>query len=369
MEENTFIRDDLENIYGRNIPWDRLRNCTVFISGAYGMLASYVVFLLLYLNKYHDMGIHIIAAVRSREKFIQRFGKSAENDLVTIYTEPLEAPIFVEGSVDYIIHAASLASPQYYTICPVDVIKPNVLGTYQLLNLAVEKNSKGYLLFSTGDVYGQVNQIGPILEDTLGVLDPLDIHSCYGESKRLAETMCYAYFKQYDVPTKMLRICHTYSPTMDIENDPRVFASFMNNLVHGEDIVMKSDGTAYRAFCYVADAVAAFFTVLFCGKDGEAYNVCNSTEFCSIRQLANRIISLREDVSLKVITKERPADDNYIENLRANLNPPSDEKLRQLGWHPEYTIEQGFARVYAFLKEKYASENSSSSKSKKETRG
>lgn len=350
MEENAIIKGDLENIYGRNLPWDRLKNSTVFITGAYGMLASYVMYLLLYLNEYHNMGIHIIAAVRSREKFVQRFGKSAENDFVTIYTEPLEAPISVEGPVNYIIHAASLASPQYYAVCPVDVIKPNVLGTYQLLELAAKKKSKGYLLFSTGDVYGQVNQTGPICEDSLGVLDPLDIHSCYGESKRLAETMCYAYFKQYGVPTKMLRLWHTYAPTMDIENDPRVFASFMNDLIHGEDIVMKSDGTAHRAFCYVADAVAAFFAVLFFGKGGEAYNICNSSEFCSIKQLADRIISLRKDISLKVIIKERPADDNYIENLRANLNPPSDEKLRQLGWHPEYTVEQGFSRVYEFLK-------------------
>ena len=355
MEKSTIIREDIENIYGRNLPWDRLKNCTVLITGAYGMLASYVMYLLLYLNEYHNMGIHIIAAVRSREKFVQRFGESEEDNLVTIYTEPLEAPIFVEETVDYIIHAASFASPQYYAKCPVDVIKPNALGTYQLLKLAVEKKSKGFLFFSTGDVYGQVNQTGSICEDTLGVLDPLDIHSCYGESKRLAETMCYAYYKQYGVPTKMLRLWHTYAPTMDIENDPRVFASFMNNLVHGEDIVMKSDGSACRAFCYVADAVAAFFTVLFCGKNGEAYNICNPSEFCSIKQLADRIVSLREDISLKVITKERPLDDNYTENLRANLNPPSDEKLRQLGWHPEYTIEQGFSRVYSYWKEKNAS--------------
>lgn len=352
MKESAIIREDLESICGRNIPWDRLKNSTVFVTGAYGMLASYVMYLLLYLNEHYNMGIHIIAAVRSREKFIQRFGKFAENDFLTVYSGSLDVPISVEGPVDYIIHAASLASPQYYAVCPVDVIRPNALGTYQLLELAKEKKSKGYLLFSTGDVYGKVSQTGPIREDTLGVLDPLDIHSCYGESKRLAETMCYAYFKQYGVPTKMLRLWHTYAPTMDIENDPRVFASFMNNLLHGEDIVMKSDGTAYRAFCYVADAVAAFFTVLFYGKDGEAYNICNSSEFCSIKQLANRIVSLRKDINLKVITKERPADDSYIENLRANLNPPSDEKLRQLGWRPEYTIEQGFARVYAFLKEK-----------------
>lgn len=349
MIEDCIIMGDLENIYRRDIPWNRLKSSTVLVTGAYGMLASYVVYLLLYLNRYHDMGIHIIAVVRSEEKFEKRFGRFAHDPFVTVYTAPIEGPLSVDGSVDYIFHAASIANPQYYALCPVDVLKPNVLDNYQLLELARKKNTKGFLFFSSGDVYGKVERDDTIKEDSVGTLDPLDVHSCYGESKRMAETMCCAYFRQYGVPIKLLRIWHTYAPTMNIETDPRVFASFMRNLVHGENIAMQSDGSACRAFCYIADAVAAFFTILFYGANGEAYNVCNTSAFCTIREFAQSVVLVRKDLALKVITKERPAGDTYIENDRANFCPPCDQKLKRLGWRPEYTLEEGLERVYDFI--------------------
>ncbi len=347
---NDIIREDLENIYRRNIPWELLKDTTVFITGAYGMLASYVTYMLLYLNEKYNMNIRIVVAVRSKEKFKIRFGKYADRKYIVLYQKSLDDPIEIDGEIDYIIHAASLASPQFYALCPVDVLKPNVIGNYNLLELAVKKQIKGYLLFSTGDVYGKVEKAQSITEDSVGTLDTLDIHSCYGESKRMAETMCYAYFKQYNVPVKILRIWHTYAPTMDIKNDPRVFASFMDNLVRGEDIVMKSDGMGRRSFCYIADAVAAYFIVLFKGTSGQAYNICNTSEFCSIRQLAETIVSLRNDIKLNVITKKREPGDSYVENAAANISSPCDDKLRSLGWKPEYTIKAGFGRVLEYLR-------------------
>lgn len=107
---------------------------------------------------------------------------------------------------------------------------PNVIGTYHLLNLATEKKVKGFLLFSTGDIYGTIDK-KVITEDDYGVMDTLDIHNCYSESKRMAETMCKSFFVQYHVPIKIARIAHTYAPTMDIDHDPRVFASFVKNII------------------------------------------------------------------------------------------------------------------------------------------
>lgn len=344
MLEN-IIRQDLEDIYSRNIPWNELRNSTVFITGAYGMLASYICFMLIYLNEKKNMGIHILAGVRSIKKFRQRFGKYADAEYVTICTEPLEKELHITGEIDYIIHAASFASPDYYDVCPVDVLEPNVIGNYHLLELAVKKKVKGYLLFSTGDVYGFVKDRELITESDLGVIDTLDIHSCYSESKRMAETMCYAYYHQYDVPVKLLRIWHTYAPTMNVEGDPRVFASFVKNVLHGEDIVMKSDGSAKRSFCYVADAVAGYFLVLLRGKAGEAYNVCNTKEYYSVKELAKLITSLRPEMNLKVAVKERGADEHYVENTAIGFAAPDDLKLRLLGWKPEYDVLSGFRRV------------------------
>lgn len=174
-----------------------------------------------------------------------------------------------------------------------------------MLRLAEKKTVEGYLLFSTGDIYGVVKAVQEIKECDYGSMDTLDTHNCYSESKRMAETMCKAWFHQKGVPVKIVRIWHTYAPTMDIERDPRVFATFVNDIVNKRNIVMKSDGNAKRSFCYIADAIAAYFLVLFCGVSGETYNVCNTKEFYSIRELAEIMVSLYPELNLRVERKER----------------------------------------------------------------
>lgn len=343
------IEQDMENIYKRNIPWERLKNKTVLITGAYGMLASYMVFMLMYLNEKAGMNISIVALVRTKEKFFKRFGVTEEHPYLKVYENLLEKEIIIDEKVDFIIHAASLASPQYYSVSPIEVLKPNVLGSYYLLELAVKDQAEGYLLFSTGDIYGKITGKDRVRESDCGELNPLEIHSCYGESKRMAETMCKAYFHQKGVPAKIARIYHTYAPTMDIENDPRVFASFVKDVVHGNDIIMKSDGSGKRSFCYISDAVAGYFLILLEGVPGEAYNVCNTKEFYSIREIAEVIASLRPEKQLTVKYEKRDKNDVYLENNRANDIPPDNEKLMNLGWKAEIGINEGFAKVIESL--------------------
>ncbi|MCH5275281.1 MAG: NAD-dependent epimerase/dehydratase family protein [Lachnospiraceae bacterium] len=347
---NTIIEQDLEDIYQRKIPWERLKHKTVLITGAYGMLASYVVYMLMYLNEKKDMDISVIALVRSRKKFEKRFGKLSNHPYLTVYENTLENPLEIAEQVDFIIHAASLASPQYYSVSPIEVLKPNVVGNYHLLELAVQKKVEGYLFFSTGDIYGAVKNRTTVRETDYGEMDTLDIHSCYGESKRMGETMCKAWFLQKRVPTKIARIWHTYAPTMDIERDPRVFASFVKDVMQGNDIVMKSDGRSKRSFCYISDAVVGYFLILLNGKAGEAYNVCNTEEFYSIREVAEIVAGLYPEKHLQVRYEKREEDDTYLENSQANDIPPSNEKLKALGWETEVNIREGFRRVIESLK-------------------
>lgn len=339
------IGDDLREVYQRDIPWGKLQDKTVLVTGAYGMLASYVVFMLMYLNEKAGMRVHIIAIVRSEEKLRERFGGMVGRSYFKAYVNGLDGPLDIKEDIDYVIHAASLASPQHYGVCPIDVLRPNVVGSYHLLELAARKDVDGYLLFSTGDVYGAVEGKDAITEGDYGGMDTLDIHNCYSEGKRMAETMCKAWLIQKGVPTKIVRVWHTYAPTMDVGGDPRVFASFVNDILHGRDIVMKSDGSAKRSFCYIADALAGFFLVLLCGEEGEAYNVCNTDEFCSIAELAEGLAGLYPELSLKVIRKGRGQDDVYVENSLAGDIPPDNSKLRQLGWETKYDIRAGFRRV------------------------
>lgn len=339
------IEADLEEVFKRNIPWKQLENKTVLITGANGMLASYMLFMLLYLNEVKGFHIHIIALVRSKDKLEERLGGTDRYHDLEVYVSSLENEPFIEGNVDYIIHAASLASPQHYGVRPIDVLMPNVVGSYYLLELAARKKAASFLLFSTGDIYGVVEGKDKIGETDYGRMDTLDIHNCYGESKRMAETMCKAWFIQKKVPAKIARIWHTYAPTMDIENDPRVFASFVKDIVNKKNIVMKSEGGAKRSFCYIADAIAAYFLVLLCGQKGEAYNVCNAQEFYSIVELADILVKLYPEMGLQVEKVKREAGDSYVENTVANSIPPDSAKLEALGWKPQYDVRSGFKRV------------------------
>ncbi len=350
---NRVLERDLEEVYKRIHDWDKLKGKSILLTGPYGMLASYIVWLIIYLNDNKGYNIKLIAAGRSSERFYGKFGEEGRKPYIEFIESELDSPIEYAGKVDYIIHAASFASPNYYEVCPVDVIRPNVMGTFNLLKLAAEKSVEGFLYFSSADIYGKVQTTGKVTESDCGVLDTLDIHNCYSESKRMGETLCKAFAVQYGVPVKMVRIWHTYAPTMNIEKDPRVFASFVSNIVKNENIEMKSDGSGRRCFCYITDALAAYMTVLLKGNVGEAYNVCNEGAFVSILELADILVNLFPERGLKVIRKERDKNEAYSENvlLKNAVVIPSSEKLQALGWKPEVTIQDGFRRVIEYIED------------------
>lgn len=350
MSDN-IITEDMEDIFQRDIPLRKLYGKTVMISGATGMLASYVVYFLIWLNETQKANINIIALARNQKKCRERFGEYLERDYFKLCFDNVLEPLRIDGDINYIIHAASLASPQYYGTNPVDVAAPNIIGTYNLLEVAHQKQVKGFLYFSSGDVYGKMPEgIGEFSEQEMGTTDPLEPHSCYSESKRMGETLCASYYRQYGVPTTIARIGHTYGPTMDILNDPRVFSSFMKNVYEGKDIVLRSDGTAKRPFCYIADGVAAYLLILLRGEPGNAYNVCNTDQFISMNELAEVMVNLRQDVNMRVVHKGMRSDSKCVENKDNVANCPSSLKLKKLGWECHFDVKDGFSRVYDFLK-------------------
>ena len=126
----------------------------------------------------------------------------------------------------------------------------------------------------------------------------------------------------------------------------------VKNIIHGQNIEMKSDGSGQRCFCYITDAVAGYFAILLHGQSGEAYNVCNSSQYVSMAELAETLVGLSDD-NLKVVKKERTLDEHYVENnlLTNRVRIPSDEKLRGLGWEAKVDIKDGFGRVIEFLRD------------------
>ena len=343
------LEEDLESIVSANLPWEEFKNSTVLISGANGFLSAYMVETLLYLNTTRYLNIKVIGLVRNREKALVRFSHYKESDDLTFIVQDVCEPINYDDKIDYIIHAASQASPKFYGTDPVGTLNANTLGTHSLLKLAYKNHVKSFLFFSSGEVYGQVDDSQvPTKENQYGYLDPTSLRSCYAESKRLGETMCVSWFHQYDVPTKIVRPFHTYGLGMSLD-DGRVYADFVADIINNRNIQMKSDGSAIRAFCYIADATVGFFTVLLRGENAQAYNIGNNECEISILNLANTLVNLFPDKKLRVIQKDLPDNTKYLKS-NISRNCPDITKARLLNWKPTTSIEEGFTRtIRSFL--------------------
>lgn len=340
---NEIIIQDLDFIVNSDIGRERLKNKTVLITGAYGMLLSYMTFAMLRLNELDPkFNLKIIALVRNKEKAKKIFGLYTKNKNLKLFVHDLSSPIKLSEKIDYIIHGASYASPRYFRSDPVAVITPNVIGTHYLLELAKSKKIRGFLYFSSGAVYGRADT-EVVKETEYGRLDPLDIMNCYGESKRMAENMCASWYYQFGIPTKIVRPAHVYGPTMDIKKDNRVFASFMNNVIGGKQIVMKSDGTAKRSFCYIADATVAFLKVLLDGVSGEAYNIGNDKEYMSIKKLIQTIVTTFPERRIKVKILNKKIKNGAKRGAEKMLM--SSKKAEALGWKCAFSLCEGLKRT------------------------
>jgi UDP-glucuronate decarboxylase len=342
--DTSVVAEDLKNMAGANLPWDKLAGKTILISGANGFLPAYLVELFLYLNQIHPgLDLNLVGLVRNPQKAGARFAAYRQRRDLQLLVQDVSIPVAYSPKVDWIIHAASQASPKYYGSDPVGTLKANVLGTYNLLELARAKKAENFLFFSSGEVYGKVDAAWiPTAEGQYGYLDPTDLRSCYAESKRMGETMCVSWAHQYGIPVKIARPFHTYGPGMSLD-DGRVFADFVADVVNHRDIVLKSDGRAKRAFCYLADAIVGFCTVLLKGANGEAYNVGNEKGEIAIGDLARKLVQLFPERKLKVIEQER-SEKEYLPSATPR-SCPATAKIAALGWQPVIAIEAGFART------------------------
>lgn len=313
------------------------------ITGASGLVPSYLLEALLYLNETARAGIRIIALVRDRNRAMRRLGHLVDRPDLTLVIQDVRDPYTGPKGVDFVIHAAGQASPKSYGKDPVGTFAANVFGTWHMLKLAKESRSQAFLFISSGEVYGKVPDLtSPVKEDFFGWIDPLLVRSCYAEGKRGGETLCACWHSQYEVPAMVVRLSHTYGPRMDLD-DGRVFADFVADIVARRDIVMKSDGSARRPFCYIADSVAGIFTVLLRGSNGEAYNLGAESEV-TILELAELLCGLFPERNCRVVRQARDPADPYI----PSSNPGGHfdlSKIKALGWHPTTGIEEGFRRT------------------------
>lgn len=340
---NRIVAEDIEEIVSKtDVDWSVFAGKRVLITGASGFLPAYLVETLLYLNRTRNLDIQVTALVRNRENFEQRFAHHLASSNLAALVQDVSKPIMLDLPHHFMIHAASQASPKYYGADPVGTLTANVLGTMQLLELARSHPVISFMYFSSGEVYGETKSV-PTKESDYGYIDPTSVRSCYAESKRMGENMCVSWHAQHQVPAKIVRPFHTYGPGMKLD-DGRVYADFVRDIIENRPIVLKSAGTASRAFCYLADATAGFFTVLLNGENGIPYNVGNSQAEISIKDLADLLVDIFPEKRLWVEKNGIHAENGYLQSP-ISRNCPDISRIKALGWAPKTSLADGFKRT------------------------
>lgn len=340
---NSIFLKDIHDIINSDIHWEKLKNKTVLITGASGMIGTYMVNTLLQLNDKLGYNIKVIGVLRNINKVVP---ETMTRDDVEYIQHDVTVPMNIPQQVDYVIHAASPASPLIMQNQPVETIAANTLGTFYTLMLAKEKNAEGYLYISSREIYGQPSETQEYFyENTYGFVDPLNVRSCYPEGKKAAENMCVSFKEEYGLNAKIARLAHTYGPGMSIY-DGRVQADFLKNVFNKENIVLKSEGTAVRTYTYIGDAVEGLFRILL-NSDDMVYNIGNEEGKVSIRELAEIMVSIHPEDNLELVFDIPEGGTKGTAPFTAGIL--NSEKLRSIGWKPKYSVKDGFARTLEYL--------------------
>lgn len=345
------LEEDLRAILARDLPWHALSGKRIVLTGAGGFLGGYLVRTLLALHRVGKVSepLQVVAPVRNVERAKAKLRDClGDTQLCLVHGDLNDIAVPALGDVHYVIHNASQASPRYYGSDPVGTMLPNTVGTAALLDvLRRSSDPRGMLFVSSSEVYGAVSSESYLREQDYGIVDPMGLRACYAESKRAGEALCVAFHHQHRIPAWVVRPFHTYGPGL-APDDGRVFSDFAYNVARNEHIVMNSDGSARRAFCYASDAVAGFFTVLLRGEPAHAYNVANQRGELSVMELAELLVGLFPQKALRVEHRVAADPTGY---LRSSVNRivPDTTRLESLGWRAEVSPALGFKRMIETL--------------------
>lgn len=317
-----------------------IKNVSILITGATGLIGSCIIDILITANKNFDANIKIYALARSKDRIMKRF-RTEVVPIVQNIIEPLDNKI----EYDYIIHGASNANPRTYALEPVETILTNIIGNRNVLDYCVKHLNTRMILTSTFEVYGEVRGCNIYTEDMSGVINQMVLRNGYPESKRCCELLTRSYVNEYGVNAVIARLPSVYGPTM-LKTDSKAHAQFIMNALKGENIVLKSKGESKRTYCYVIDVASALFCILCAGQNGDIYNISNEKSVASIAEVAKTCAKIAGtkvvfDLPDEVEAKGFSQPNNCILN---------NSKLRDLGWEGKYSLKDGLVETLEYLR-------------------
>ena len=348
------VHDDLEYIAGRLTgEFPCLEGHKLLITGGAGFLGHYLVQSALHWNATRATRPISVTVfdnyVRGVPEWLKKIAgdpqlRLEKHDLA----EPLPASM---DDFQYIIHAASIASPTYYRKDPIGTMDANVNGLRNLLEYARARKHtvaavQGFLFYSSSEIYGDPTPENiPTPETYRGNVSCTGPRACYDEAKRYGETLCVNFAGQVGIPVKMARPFNNYGPGLKI-TDRRVLPDYARDILNGRDIVLLSDGSPQRTFCYVADAICGYYKVLVRGRAGEAYNIGVEKPEIPMFQLAEKVVTIARELfgyNGKVV-REASNDREYLLDNPHRRCPVIEKARRELGYDPTIALEEGLRR-------------------------
>lgn len=346
MSTYSFV-EDIKNMQQRNNGLEQLKNKTVLVTGATGLIGSMVCRTLSTLSAINGWNIRIFAMARNTKKAQAILENVAQNNNIFFMEQDLVNPIQTTETFDYIIHTACPTASNVFITQPVETIQAIVTGTMNVLELTKQSQCKSVVYLSSMEAYGQILHENLLKPEDVGYINPLSLRSCYPEGKRMAESLCVSYFSEYQVPVKVIRLAQTFGPGISPE-DGRVFAQFIRSAMQGKDIVMFTEGGSKRMYLDTMDAISAILIVLLNGKDGTVYNAGNPETYGSIREMAELVLREFGNGTCNLVIDRSKDVGQYPPDNMLNLDTTS---LADLGWQARYGLKEMYTRMLESAKE------------------
>ena len=304
----------------------------ILITGAAGFLGSHLC------DKFISEDYEVIAMDNLITGDLKNIEHLFKLENFEFYHHDITKFVHVPGTLDYILHFASPASPIDYLKIPIQTLKVGSLGTHNLLGLAKEKDAR-ILIASTSEVYGDP-LVHPQNEDYYGNVNTIGPRGVYDEAKRFQESITMAYHRFHGLETRIARIFNTYGPRMRL-NDGRVIPTFIGQALRGEDLTVFGDGKQTRSFCYIDDQIEGLYRLLLSDYSSPV-NIGNPYEI-TILDFAKEVIKLAASKQ-KITYKDLPQDDPL------QRQPDISKAKEILNWEPKVTREDGMRKTYDYFR-------------------